>query len=180
MQRTISLLSAGPWFQAVEVAEKKIRRDTSYSYVGKCWAISRCKSIFCLRENLPSLVSSSIEYLYISSSYLLPWPGRQYVSSCRLSLSVTFGGIAAGILGISSQGQSRWGHEGGAISIIFKLVGLIILAFSIVLAIVSSWNFYTRQTNLRYAGCMRAHVSGPSAKQGDSQWLVMGFIIPPV
>ena len=74
---------------------------------------------------------------------------QAFQNMCRLSLSVTFGGIAAGILGLSSQGHAKYGPEYGAYAIGIRVVGLIIMAFSIVLAIVSAWNFHVRRANLR-------------------------------
>ena len=67
----------------------------------------------------------------------------------RLSMSVTFGGIAAGILGISSQGHGKYGPENGVYAIAIHLIGLVLMAFSIVLAVLSGWNFHVRRTNLR-------------------------------
>jgi len=71
--------------------------------------------------------------------------------ACRLSVAVTFGSIAAGILGVSSAGHKRWGPDHGWLAIGSRLVGLAILAFSIALVIAASYSFYIRKERLRWA-----------------------------
>jgi uncharacterized membrane protein YidH (DUF202 family) len=66
-----------------------------------------------------------------------------------LSVAVTFGSIAAGILGVSSAGHKRWGPDHGWLAIGSRLVGLAILAFSIALVIAASYSFYIRKERLR-------------------------------
>lgn len=66
-----------------------------------------------------------------------------------LSVAVTFGSIAAGVLGVSSEGHKRWGPDHGWISIGSRIVGLVIMAFSIALVIASCHTFYLRKERLR-------------------------------
>lgn len=79
---------------------------------------------------------------------------------CRLSTSVTLGGLAAGLVGVASQG--RFDTSSKATLIVTRLVGLVVLALAIVIAIAACFNFYTRGEKLK------AFSDGP----WDSQLLV--------
>ena len=65
-------------------------------------------------------------------------------------MAVTFGSIAAGILGVSSHGHKRWGPDHGWLAVGSRIVGLAILAFSIALVIAASYSFYIRKERLRW------------------------------
>ena len=66
-----------------------------------------------------------------------------------LSVAVTLGGLAAGLLGISGHAHSKWGPAYETSSIAVRLVGLCIMAVAIVVAIMATWNFQTRTERLR-------------------------------
>ena len=96
--------------------------------------------------------------------------GVQTYKSCRISVSVTFGGIAAGLVGVAAQGRQRWDASNESLAIIIHLVGLIILATAIALSVAACFNFYTRGERLRSIPPPFVHQDEPGRRiLGDYQ-----------